>query len=117
MVMAFFLGLLLDVLSNGVIGLNAGALTAMAFLRQSFLQILINEQSMGKYESPGVKGMGFPRYSKYVFLSYLTFFIFYILFDNFGSGLLLFSFLKIVISCLVNTVLIIILSYIIQERR
>ena len=40
MLLSFLLGLSIDFLSNGVLGLNAGALTAMAFVRQGLLQNL-----------------------------------------------------------------------------
>lgn len=117
MLIAFLLGLFVDFLSNGVLGLNAAALTAMALTRQSFLKLVVNEQSMGKYDTPAIKDIGFIGYAIFITLSYLVFFIFYVLFDSLGSGHILLSLLKILISTIANTVLIIILSYIIQQRR
>lgn len=117
MFLAFFAGLAIDFLSNGVLGLNAGALTTMALFRQSFMQLVVNEQSMDKYETPTLKDMGILRYSLFVLLSYLVFFITFSLLDNFGSGMVLISILKTIISSISNTVLIVIISFIIQERR
>lgn len=116
MLLSFLLGLSIDFLSNGVLGLNAGALTAMAFVRQGLLQTLVNEQSMGKYDSPAIKGLGFVRFFFYILLSYLIFIFFYILFDNMGFSPFGFNLLKLTFSTLVNGVIMIIICGITERR-
>lgn len=117
MLLSFLLGLAIDFLSNGVLGLNAGALTAMALCRQSFLQMLINEQSMGKYDTPSIKEIGFLKFSTYIILSFIIFFVSYIFIDNMGFSPFGFNLLKLLVSTLVNSFLMIIICIVTQGGK
>lgn len=117
MLLSFLLGLAIDFLSNGVLGLNAGALTAMALCRQSFLQMLINEQSMGKYDTPSIKEIGFLKFSTYIILSFIIFFVSYIFLDNMGFSPFGFNLLKLLVSTLVNSFLMIIICIVTQGGK
>jgi hypothetical protein len=117
MLLSFILGLAIDFLSNGVLGLNAGALTAMALCRQSFLQMLINEQSMGKYDTPSIKEIGFLKFSTYIILSFIIFFVSYIFLDNMGFSPFGFNLLKLLVSTLVNSFLMIIICIVTQGGK
>ena len=51
MLIAFVLGLSIDILADGVMGLNAAALTAMAYSRGPILKLIIPKASFENYEN------------------------------------------------------------------
>lgn len=116
MVISFGLGLLIDLLSNGVMGLNAGALTAMALFRQRFVSILVNVRNLGASDSPSLNLFGHFKFFVFSLLSASVFFITYILFDSMGFHPFLFNLLRLMLCVVINTVLWSILSFILQDR-
>ncbi|MBO7248805.1 MAG: hypothetical protein J6U88_01835 [Bacteroidales bacterium] len=84
MIMAFLIGLTVDIFTTGVLGTNAGALTAVAFIRQKMLYAIMDERNMERHDSPDFKVMGVGKGIFYIGVPYLLFFIVYTLLDNFG---------------------------------
>lgn len=117
MLLGFSLGILFDLLGNGIIGLNAAALTAMSLCRSSFLQLITTEQSFTKYDVPTFTNIGILRFSVFTLLSLLVYFTVYVLVENMSFSPFGFNILRIVISSLINTALILLLCAIIQNRR
>lgn len=72
---AFAAGLLSDVLGNGVIGINAAALTATALVRFPLLQWFTPENALEKYACPSRTSMGYGRFLLFLTLLYLLFFL------------------------------------------
>lgn len=68
---AFFLGLCVDIFSNTP-GMNAGAVTLMAFARRPLLRMQMSREISDDYE-PGVRVMGFSPFIRYVLSEALVF--------------------------------------------
>lgn len=117
MVIAFLIGLGLDLMTDGILGLNAAALTAMAFTRNFFLSRLVNEKNVDINDVPRIKVMGFGPFSAYVFLSCLVLFLIYIPLETMSFDHFIFKLIRIVSGVVSNTLLIIILSAAIKFRR
>ena len=52
MILAFLIGLSVDIFTTGVLGMNAGALVAVAFIRQKMLHAIMDERNMERHDRP-----------------------------------------------------------------
>lgn len=84
MIIAFLLGLTVDIFTSGVLGLNAGAMTAVAFVRQKVLHSILDERNMERHDSPDIIVLGLGKGLFYVMFHYIVFFTAYTLLDNMG---------------------------------
>lgn len=105
MLLAFIIGVCVDIFTTGIIGLNAGALTAVAFVRQKLLHAILDERNMERHDSPDVRVMGMGKALFYLLFSYLAFFCTYILLDNFGLKPFGINAIKIAGSTVINGVI------------
>ena len=103
MLLAFIIGVCVDIFTTGIIGLNAGALTAVAFVRQKLLHAILDERNMERHDSPDVKVMGMGKAVFYLFSSYLVFFCTYIFLDNFGFRPFGINIIKIVAGTIISS--------------
>ncbi len=84
MIIAFLLGLTVDLFTSGVLGLNAGAMTAVAFVRQKVLHSILDERNMERHDSPDYIVLGLGKGLFYIMFHYIVFFTAYTLLDNMG---------------------------------
>lgn len=98
MIIAFLAGLSVDIFTTGILGLNAGAMTAVAFVRQKVLHSILDERNMERHDSPDLKVFGFTKGFFYVFFHYLVFFVAYTALDNFSFSPFGFYLSKILLS-------------------
>ncbi len=94
MLWAFALGLMVDVFSNTP-GMNAAALTLLAFVRGSLLRLVSLRDSADDYE-PGIRTLGVSSYFRYLLLSATLFCMVLLLIDAFSFFNLSLLLLKIV---------------------
>ncbi len=104
MLLAFCIGLLVDIFTTGTLGLNAGALVCVAFVRQKMLHAIMDERNMERHDSPDFKVLGLGKSAFYFMLPYLLYFIFYTMVDNFGFAPTAITLPKILISTTVSGV-------------
>ena len=102
MFVAFGVGLLIDILGNGVLGLNAGALTAMALCRRPFFKLVINEQSFNKQDIPSLATFGANKYAIFLTMNYAVFITVFVILEGMMSYPLLNTLLKVAISTSIN---------------
>lgn len=102
MILAFLTGLTVDVFTTGVLGLNAGALAGVAFVRQKILHSFIDERNIERHDSPDSKAMGTGRSLFYVLFSYLVFFTLHTLLDNFSFSPAMITLPKIVVGTIIS---------------
>jgi len=105
MILAFFIGLAVDIFTTGVLGINAGALTAVAFIRQKMLHAIMDERNMERHDSPDLKVMGVGKGLFYIGVPYLLFFIISVLLDNFSIRPLAITIPKILAGTIVSGVI------------
>lgn len=109
MVIAFVIGLSIDAFTAGILGLNAGAMAAVAFVRQKVLHSILDERNMERHDSPDIKVFGLTKSLFYVFFHYLVFFVAYTALDNFGFVPFGFCISKILLSTITSGVISILL--------
>ncbi len=100
---AFFLGLVTDLLGNGILGLNASALTAMVLIRYPLIQRFTHENAMEKYPFPCIQSMGKGYFTIYLLLLYLVFMSLYILWESAGMVPVPWMIGRILVGTLINT--------------
>lgn len=102
MILAFLIGLSVDIFTTGVLGMNAGALVAVAFIRQKMLHAIMDERNMERHDSPDLKVMGVGKGLFYIGVPYLLFFIVYTLLDNFSLRPVAITIPKILIGTVIS---------------
>lgn len=111
MLLAFLFGLGIDSFSDGIIGLNAAACVAMAYLRKPLLNLILTKNSIENIDSISIKELGFPKFIVINILLYSVFFVIYLSLDNFWSIAFLFTLLKFVLNIIVNVLFAILIEY------
>lgn len=109
LLIAFGTGLLTDFISDGVLGLNAAAATALMYFREPFFHLIINKSTLENMTLLTERSIGTSKFILLSAFSYAIFFIFYIAFDSGESTSFYYILLRFAINLIVNVVLIILL--------
>lgn len=110
MLIAFSLGLLFDLLTQGLLGLNAAACTALAFSRKFIYRHTARRDRQDKIEVPDMKSIGTEKYLFYL-LSCVALYVFvYVILEGSGTSFWILPLWKFVISTIVNTALCLLFS-------
>lgn len=117
LVIAFGMGLMLDLLSDGVAGLNAAAAVAAAASRKLFYRTLVNADHQDRTEVPVPSAVGIPKYLRYAAAVTAVYVAVYVLFDCISFRPAGFILLKFALSTIVNTALALLLGLSFQNRR
>ena len=111
MIFAFALGLLIDVLSDGILGLNASASVVLAAIKKPLFSITINKDNYESINIPTIKEVGISKYLKYTSASIFVFLLVYIFFDCISVRPFSFVVAKLVLSVIANVIAVLIISY------
>ncbi|HIZ85545.1 MAG TPA: hypothetical protein IAC04_03545 [Candidatus Coprenecus stercoravium] len=103
MLTAFAVGLLVDVLGNGIPGLTSAALTAAALCRRQILNLTVPKDFSGKDGKASVEDMGISRFSVYSAVFTLIYLLVYILLDNSGIRPFWPNMARLSLSLVINT--------------
>lgn len=118
MLIAFALGLSIDLLADGVMGLNAAALTAMAYFRGPIIKLVIPKASFESYENnPIIPRTVEPH--KLALLSGLllaVFFTVYVLLDSAASFSFWYTVLKIVLCVTANSIITFVCNIVLMDK-
>jgi len=114
---AFGTGVLVDLFSNGVPGLNAAALTAMAAVRKPLLKQLTVMQGGEGYRYPSVWNMGAGKYYLFSAVCCAVFFVFYVFLESVGVTGLWLDIQRIVAGTLINAAVMAVMSAAVHGRR
>ncbi|MBR0223317.1 MAG: hypothetical protein IJL93_03475 [Bacteroidales bacterium] len=117
MLIAFGLGLGLDILSDGVPGLNAFAAVLAAAPRKFFYRLLVNSDRQDKTEVPLLQEVGLVKYLKYLGLLAAIYLAAYILVDCISFRPAGFIAYKFLISWVASTALCLLLALPLQNRN
>ena len=117
LVAAFGIGLSLDLVSDGVAGLNAAAAVAAAASRQLLYRTLVNSDRQDKTEVPYPAGIGMGKYLKYAVAVTAVYMAVYVLFDCVSFRPVGFMLLKFIASTVLSTGLGLLLTLPLQNRR
>ena len=98
MLIACLSGLTIDILSEGVLGLNALALIPVAYLRRSLVNLIVGPELFARKEDFSVGRYGFGKVAVALLLSLLLFLVIYIWADGAGTRPLWFNGLRLAAS-------------------
>ena len=102
MLIACLSGLTVDLLSEGVLGLNALSLIPVAFARNGIIGLIFGSELFARKEDFSVGRSGFGKVAAAVFLSTLLFLVIYIWADGAGTRPLWFNGLRLAASLLAS---------------
>lgn len=117
LVAAFGIGIMLDLLSDGVLGLNAAAAVAAAATRRFFYRNLVNRDRQDQTEVPTPAGIGTAKYLKYAAAVTAVYLAVYILFDCVSFRPAGFILIRFVASTVIDTAFAYVLALSYQNRR
>ena len=98
MLIAFFTGLIVDLLSEGLLGLNALALVPVAFARKEMVRLIFGEELLSRGEDFSVRRSGLGQVVLAMVLAQAMFLIVYIWADSAGTRPFWFNFLRFLCS-------------------
>lgn len=118
LVVAFILGLCIDISADGVLGLNAAALVAMAYSRPFILKLTLSKGNMDNAEGQPLtpKTVEIPKLVMINTLMLAIFFTAYVLLDSAGGFTLWYTLLKIGLCVAVNSIITIICNIVLLEK-
>ena len=90
-IIAFFTGLAVDLLSDGLLGLNALALVPVGFFRIGIIRLIFGEEIFARKEDISVPRQGIWKMSVAIIMAQAIFLIIYIWADGAGTRPLWFS--------------------------
>ena len=102
---AFGLGLAIDLLSDGVLGLNAGAATLVALVSKPIFYPIFQKNNYSKKFIPPVRESNFWHHVLYLLIIIAIYFLFYIAFDGLGRTSVLISIARLFANIAVNLAL------------
>ncbi len=105
MCIAFVLGLLVDILSDGILGLNATSAVALAYFRPVIFRLFVNKNTLENLVEINHGALGLSQFISITALSYATFFIFYITLDSWGYFSFIYTTIRFLINIVANTVI------------
>lgn len=116
MVLLFLVGMAIDLFSMGIPGLWSASLLAASVPRLLIIKERAWESDDDLYDMPSLKEMGASRYVFFAITVNVVFFSVYVILEKMSISLLS-DIVRIVLSSLLNTVLMVILALISQPKR
>ncbi|MBP9987256.1 MAG: hypothetical protein KBT44_04985 [Bacteroidales bacterium] len=108
---SFGLGLAVDILSDGVLGLNAGAAALTSLVSKPLFYPIFQKNNYSKKYIPPIRESGILPHINYMSVMLLVFFVFYIAFDGFTKTAFVTSVLRLAVNVAVNLAMILILDF------
>ena len=105
MFIAFATGLLVDLLAEGVVGLNTFALVPVAFVRQGLCRFIFGDELQERGEDFSVRKYGLGKVAFAVTLVQALFLVLYLWADGAGARPLLFNLVRFAASLVTGSVL------------
>lgn len=118
LLVAFVLGMAVDIFADGVLGLNAAALTAMAYARPMLMRLVFSKAGLENIDNAPLlpKNVEVLKLLMLDALMLLIFFTTYVVLDSAGSLPFWYAAFKILLCIAVNCILYIICSTALYEK-
>lgn len=114
---AFLAGLAVDLLSDGLLGLNVLSLVPVAFARRGIIRLVFGEETFARHEDISINKSGFEKMSLAIFMAQTLFLAIYIWADGAGTRPLWFGFARYGASVISGCVLSLIAADILTSER
>ena len=116
-IISFAVGFVIDLVSDGVLGLNSAAAVMTATFVRPVSYLTINRERSDKLERVILSDVGFFRYFRYSSYLTLIFLVTYILFDCAGFRQASFILMRIALSYVANIIMILFVSVTLLNKR
>lgn len=118
MLVAFVLGLSIDLFADGVLGLNAAALTAMAYFRTAILKLIIPKTSFDNYDNQPIipRTVEIPKLALLNTLMLAIFFTVYVLIDSAATFPFGYTIFKIFLCVAANSVITFVCNIVLLDK-
>lgn len=100
---AFCFGLLVDILSDGVLGLNAAAIVAIAYFRPLLFKVAVSKTTLENTIEITQRTIGITQFLLVTALSYAIFFTIYIALDSWGYFSFIYTIARFLLNIIINT--------------
>lgn len=117
MLIAFLVGLIVDVMSSGIPGLWSASLTAAAVPRLAIIRRRAWADDSELYDMPSLKEMGTGVYFLYALSVNLVFYAVYVVVEKMSFDLTLTDGARILISVVTNTLCMMIIALLVPKNR
>lgn len=98
LIIAFITGFIVDLLSEGLLGINTLSLVPVAFLRTIIIQLVFGEEVFARNEDFSIKKSGLGKVSLALLIAQSIFLLIYILADGAGMRPFGFNLLRFILS-------------------
>lgn len=117
MLIAFGCGLIIDILCDGIVGLNAAAAVALAAVRRPLFAAFFTKDNLNRAVIPTIRESGVARHVNFILSSLLVYFLVYICLDSVGMESLQTTLLRLLLSVAANLVLVLAIDYFMFNSR
>lgn len=100
---AFCFGLLVDILSDGVLGLNAAAIVAITYFRPLLFRVAVSKTTLENTIEITQRTIGTTQFLLITALSYAIFFTIYIALDSWGYFSFIYTIARFLLNIIINT--------------
>ena len=118
MLVAFVLGLSIDLFADGVLGLNAAALTAMAYMRPAILKLTVPKGNYDSYDNQPIipRTLEIPKLILLNTLMLSIFFTVYVVLDSAASFTFGYTLFKIFLCVVANSVITFVCNIVLLDK-
>ena len=117
MLAAFALGLTVDLMTGGVVGVNAAACVVLALVKDPLYRAIVNQDGQNPAWTPTLRSIEWGGYVKFSLACFAVYLFVFSTLDCFSLRPFFFILLKTLLSTLVSTALAALLSLFIPERN
>ncbi len=111
LVWAFLTGLTIDYFSNYIMGINSAASVMMVAMQPRIFRLIYRKGDLENQIRPGMKEMGFSRFTYYMISCLAVFHITFSLAESFGMMHFVYNLPRTLVSLTANSILILIIEY------
>lgn len=102
MLIAFGIGISIDIFAEGLYGINAAAILPVAFTRKTILRLIFGQELIDRNECISLKKHGVIKVSAAILIAQLLFLCVYIMLDGAGTRPFLFNLTRLSVSMLLT---------------
>ncbi len=113
---AFFIGLFVDLLQDGTLGVNAAAALTTAYFRGGIVRVLFSQTTFENIDRISIKSIGLSRFLIITSILYCAFSIVYLFLDNIGNITFMFTVKWLLINIFANTAIALLLDKIVLDK-
>jgi len=108
---AFFMGIVVDYFTNSILGLNSSAALTLVLFQSKIFKLVCRKGDLENQIRPGLRELGFVRFTTYIALSLAVHHISLSLVESFGLTSFIYNLPRVAVSLFANTILILVIEF------